>query len=45
MHREADHAGLRLSVREPLATLAGSEETVLLFHDAAKGRPRACSPT
>jgi transposase len=41
MRREADHAGLHLSVRELLATLAGIEETVLLYHDGGKGRPRA----
>jgi transposase len=41
MRREAEHAGLHLSVRQLLATLAGIEETVLLFHDGGKGRPRA----
>ena len=41
MRREAEHAGLHLSVRELLATLAGIEETVLLYHDGNKGRPRA----
>jgi len=41
MRREAEHAGLHLSVRELLATLAGIQETVLLYHDGAKGRPRA----
>jgi transposase len=41
MRREADNAGLHLSVRELLATLAGIEETVLLYHDGGKGRPRA----
>jgi len=41
MRREAEQAGLHLSVRELLATLAGIEETVLLYHDGAKGRPRA----
>jgi transposase len=41
MRREADNAGLHLSVRELLATLAGIGETVLLYHDGAKGRPRA----
>jgi hypothetical protein len=34
-------AGLHLSVRELLAELAGIGETVLLFHDGGKGRPRA----
>jgi len=41
MRRHADHAGLHLSVRELLNELAGIEETVLLYHDGAKGRPRA----
>jgi len=41
MRRAAEHAGLHLSVRELLATLAGVEETVLLYHDGGKGRPRA----
>jgi hypothetical protein len=41
MRREAEHAGHHLSVRELLATLAGIEETVLLYHDGGKGRPRA----
>jgi len=41
MRRQADHAGLRLSVRELLAELAGIQETVLLYHDGRKGRPRA----
>lgn len=41
MRREAEHAGLHLSVRELLATLAGIQETVLLYHDGSKGRPRA----
>jgi len=41
MRREAEHAGVHLSVRELLATLAGIEETVLLYHDGGKGRPRA----
>ena len=41
MHREAEHAGLHLSVRELLSTLAGIQETVLLYHDGGKGRPRA----
>ena len=30
-----------MSVRELLATLAGIQETVLLYHDGGKGRPRA----
>jgi hypothetical protein len=41
MRRQAETAGLHLSVRELLATLAGIEETVLLYHDGGKGRPRA----
>ena len=41
MRREAENAGLHLSVRELLATLAGIGETVLLYHDGGKGRPRA----
>jgi transposase len=41
MRRQTDHAGLRLSVRELLAELAGIQETVLLYHDGRKGRPRA----
>lgn len=41
MRREADNAGLHLSVRELLSTLAGIQETVLLYHDGGKGRPRA----
>ncbi len=41
MRREAERAGLRLSVRELLAELAGIGETVLLYHDGGKGRPRA----
>jgi len=41
MRRHATQAGLDLSVRELLATLAGIQETVLLYHDGGKGRPRA----
>ncbi len=41
MRREADSAGLHLSVRELLAELGGIGETVLLLHDGSKGRPRA----
>jgi transposase len=41
LRRCADQAGLRLSVRELLAELAGVQETVLLYHDGGKGRPRA----
>lgn len=41
MRRQAEHAGLHLSVRELLDQLAGIQETVLLYHDGDKGRPRA----
>ncbi len=41
MRREARNAGLHMSVRELLHTLAGIQETVLLYHDGGKGRPRA----
>ena len=41
MRRQAKEAGLHLSVRELLDTLAGIGETVLLYHDGGKGRPRA----
>jgi transposase len=41
MRREAKRAGLHLSVRELLNELAGIGETVLLYHDGGKGRPRA----
>jgi transposase len=41
MRRQTDRAGLHLSVRELLAELAGIGETVLLYHDGGKGRPRA----
>ena len=41
LRREAERAGLHLSVRELLASLAGIQETVLLYHDGGKGRPRA----
>ena len=40
MRRHADQAGLHMSVRELLDQLAGIEETVLLYHDGGKGRPR-----
>ena len=40
MTREADHAGMHMSVRELLAHLAGIEETVLLYQ-GERGRPRA----
>jgi transposase len=41
MRREAQRAGLDMSVRALPAELAGIQETVLLYHDGAKGRPRA----
>jgi transposase len=41
MRREADRAGLHLSVRALFDELAGIGETVLLYHDGGKGRPRA----
>jgi len=40
MRRQADHAGLHLSVRELLASLAGIQETVLLYPSTG-GRPKA----
>jgi transposase len=40
MVREADRAGLHLSVRALLSSLAGIEETVLLYQ-GERGRPRA----
>jgi len=40
MRRHADHAGLTLSVRELLGTLAGIQETVLIYPTTA-GRPKA----
>ena len=40
LRRQAAQAGLHLSVRELLATLAGIQETVLLYQ-GARGRPRA----
>jgi transposase len=41
MRRQAQRAGLHMSVRELLTELAGIGETVLLYHDGGKGRPRA----
>lgn len=41
MRRQAAQAGMRMSVRELLDQLAGIQETVLLYHDGGKGRPRA----
>jgi transposase len=40
LRRQAAQAGLQLSVRELLATLAGIQETVLLYQ-GQRGRPRA----
>ena len=40
MAREATHAGMPMSVRELLSTLAGIQETVLLYQ-GDRGRPRA----
>ena len=40
MAREADRAGMHLSVRELLGALAGIQETVLLYQ-GERGRPRA----
>ena len=40
MRRHAQQGGLHLSVRELLDQLAGIEETVLLYHEGSKGRPR-----
>ncbi|MGF2953723.1 IS1634 family transposase [Mycobacterium sp. THU-M116] len=40
MRRQTEHAGLQLSVRELLDELAGIQETVLIYHDGSKGRPR-----
>ena len=40
MRRQADAAGLDMSVREMLAALAGIQETVLIY-PSEKGRPRA----
>jgi hypothetical protein len=41
MRRQAAQAGLNLSVRALLHELSGIGETVLLYHDGGKGRPRA----
>jgi transposase len=41
MRRQARHAGMPMSVRELLRTLGAIQETVLLYHDGGKGRPRA----
>jgi len=40
LRREAERAGLVMSVRELLACLGGIQETVLLYQ-GARGRPRA----
>jgi len=46
MVREADRAGMHMSVRALLSSLSGIEETVLLYK-GERGRPRAagCSPS
>jgi hypothetical protein len=41
MRRTAEHAGLHLSVRELIGELSGIGETVLLYYQGGKGRPRA----
>jgi transposase len=41
MRRQAAQAGIDLSVRALLHELSGIGETVLLYHDGGKGRPRA----
>ena len=41
MRREADRAGLHLSVRELLDTLVGIGETVLLYHASGEARRSA----
>ncbi len=41
MRHHARQAGMPMSVRELLDHLAGIQETVLLYHDGGKGRPRA----
>ena len=41
MRRQAEHAGLHLSVRDLLGELSSIAETVLLYHDGGPGRPRA----
>ena len=40
MVREAEHAGMHVSVRALLSSLAGIEETVLVYPSTG-GRPRA----
>jgi hypothetical protein len=41
MRRTAEQAGRHISVRELLGELSSIQETVLLYHDGGKGRPRA----
>ncbi|WP_035774976.1 hypothetical protein, partial [Arthrobacter sp. H5] len=41
MTRTAAQAGISLSTRKVLDELASIQETVLLYHDGSKGRPRA----
>jgi hypothetical protein len=40
MRRTAEQAGPHLSVHELLHELSGIQETVVLYHDGGKGRPR-----
>ena len=40
MVREAEHTGMHMSVRELLDTLAGIQETLMLYQ-GERGRPRA----
>jgi hypothetical protein len=41
MTRQAEQAGIKLSTRKILDELGSIQETVLLYHDGTKGRPRA----
>ena len=41
MTRQAEQAGIKLSTRKILHELGSIQETVLLYHAGAKGRPRA----
>ncbi len=40
MVREAEHTGMHVSIRELLDTLAGIQETLMLYQ-GERGRPRA----
>jgi uncharacterized protein (TIGR03086 family) len=44
MRRQAEQAGLDMSVRELLHELSGIQETVLLYHDGGKGPPPSTTP-